>query len=250
MSDITLSGITCPTCGTTAITSSFCPNCGGSVETSTAPPPSGPAGPAFVPPTAVPPVFAPPSPDRKGKGLWIKVLAIVGACFLALIVGCAALIGTAANEVGKELAEEESGDVSDKSEVKSSASLNEPLTLKGTSYKVTNVQAADSVGAGILKEQANGKFVIVKVELTNTKKEPATIMSNSLTLVGGNGSAYSVSDDALLAVDDQILLEEIQPGLSERGTLVYDLPASAVAGAELQVEDLFSDDKGRIKLGL
>lgn len=247
MSDLTLSGVTCPSCGTTAITSNFCPSCGGDVHASSAPPGSAP-GPSFVPPAAAPPVFAPPAPAPKNR--WIKVLLIIGACFLVLIAGCAALIGTAANEVGKELAEETDGDVSDKSEVKATASLNEPLTLKGTTYKVTNVRTAASVGDQFTKEQANGTFVIVKVELTNTKKQPATIMSNSLTLVGGNGSAYSVSDDALLAVDDQIVLEEIQPGLSESGTLVYDVPESAISGAELQVEDLFSDDKGRIKLGL
>jgi hypothetical protein len=165
------------------------------------------------------------------------------------MVGCAVLIGSAANEVSKELAEEETGDVTDASEVKASAGLNEPLTLKGTTYKVTSVRAATSVGNDFMKEEANGTFLLVDVALTNEKNEPATIMADALRLVGGNGSVYTVSDDALLAVDDQFILEEIQPGLSESGTLVYDLPTSAVAGAELQVEDLFSDDKGRIKLG-
>ena len=202
--------------------------------------------PSFVPPAQT---YA-PAPAPKGKNTWIKVLLIVGGCFLALIVGCGALIGTAANEVSKEIAEDKTGDVSDKSEVKASASVNEPLSLKGTTYKVTSVRTADTIGDSYSKERANGTYVLVEVELTNEKQKPATIMSNALTLVGGNGSAYSTSDDALFAIDDELLLEEIQPGLSERGTLVYDIPPSAVDGAELQVEDLFSEDKGRIKLGL
>jgi hypothetical protein len=244
MSDTTLSGVTCTNCSTAGITTNFCPNCGGPVQISptTAPPGYGP------PPAAAQPVFAAPAPERKHT--WIKVLLILGACFLVLVGGCAALIGSAANEVSKELAEDSSGDVSDPSEVKATASLNEPLSLKGTTYKVTDVRTADSVGDSYSRERANGTFVIVDVQLTNEKKEPATIMANALTLVGGNGSAYSTSDDAFLALDDELILEEIQPGVSERGKLVYDLPPSAVKGAELQVEDLFSDDKGRIKLGL
>ena len=238
MSDITLSGVTCSKCGTTGINSNFCPHCGGPVQASTTPPPT------FVPPAQA------TTPAPKRKNTWVKVLLIVGACFLALIVGCAALIGTAANEVSKEIAEDKTGDVSDPSEVKASASVNEALSLKGTTYKVTSVRTADTVGESYARERANGTFVLVEVELTNEKQKPATIMSDSLTLVGGNGSAYSTSDDAILALDDQFLLEEIQPGLSESGTLVYDVPPSAVDGAQLQVEDLFSEDKGRIKLGL
>jgi hypothetical protein len=242
MSDTTLSGATCSSCGTAGINTNFCPNCGKPVHTSTMPPPG------FTPPSLTPPVFAAPAPKRRHT--WIKVLLILGACFLVLIGGCAALIGSAANEVSQELAEDQSGDVSDPSEVKSKAGLNQALSLKGTTYKVTSVRTADSVGSSFTKEKANGTFVILNVQLTNEKNEPATIMSNALTLVGGNGSAYSTSDDALFAIDDQLLLEEIQPGLSESGTLIYDVPPSAVAGAELQVEDLFSDDKGRIELGL
>lgn len=92
--------------------------------------------------------------------------------------------------------------------------------------------------------------MIVELSLRNEKNEPATILSDALKVVGGNKSTYSTSDDALLAVEDQFLLDEIQPGVTETGTLVYDLPDSALAGAELQVEDLFSDEKGRIDLGL
>jgi hypothetical protein len=239
MSDTTLSGVTCSSCGTPGITTNFCPNCGGSVQPSTTPPPGY---------TPAPPVFAAPAPQPKNT--WIKVLIGLGVGLMLLVGGCTALLGTAANEVGKELAEDKTGDVSDPSEVKATASLNEPLSLKGTTYKVTDVRTADSVGDSFTKERANGTFVILNVQLTNEKSEPATIMSDALTLVGGNGSAYSTSDDALLAVDDQFLLEEIQPGLSESGTLIYDVPPSAVDGAELQVEDLFSDEKGRIKLGL
>ena len=50
--------------------------------------------------------------------------------------------------------------------------------------------------------------------------------------------------------DQTFILEEIQPDVTKSATLVYDVPKSAVDGAQLQVEDLFSDAKGRVRLGL
>jgi hypothetical protein len=94
---------------------------------------------------------------------------------------------------------------------------------------------------------ANGIFVIVDVELTNRHQAPVTLMTKLPTLVGGNGTAHSTSGDAL---HDRFLRGQIQPGASTRGLLVYDVSPSSVKGGELRVEDLSSDDKGRIPLGL
>ncbi len=93
--------------------------------------------------------------------------------------------------------------------------------------------------------------MVVKLSLTNRKSEPATILEDNLRLIGGNGKNYSTSDDAILALDDQsFLLEEIQPDNTETGSLVFDVPKAAVQGSKLQVEDLFSDSKAQIRLGL
>ena len=50
------------------------------------------------------------------------------------------------------------------------------------------------------KAEANGRFVIIKLELTNRKDEPATIAESNIGLIGGNGKKYSTSDDAIFAV--------------------------------------------------
>ena len=243
---------TCSNCNAGGLSSPHCPTCGGPTFTPSVSPPAGShaAQPVGNPQAS----YGPPGqgvPPPKKTATWVKVLVIVGGLFLTMIVGCVALLGTAANEIDKELKEESSGDVSDASEIKTRAGVNQPLSLEGTTYQVLSAQTAQSVGDQFSRETANGTFVIVKIALTNQKNEPATILaSEGLRLVGGNGSAYSTSDELLMAVEDELVLEEIQPGLREQGTLVYDVPPAAVAGAELQVEDLFSDDKGRIKLGL
>lgn len=132
------------------------------------------------------------------------------------------------------------------------AKLGDRVTLKGTTYEVTDVSTAQTLGDASIGTdvEANGTFVIVKLTLTNRKDEPATIIEDNMRLIGGNGKNYSTSDDALLAVDDQFLLEEIQPDNTESGSLVYDVPPAALDGARLRVEDLFSDSTAQIKLGL
>ncbi|HEY8083434.1 MAG TPA: DUF4352 domain-containing protein [Solirubrobacterales bacterium] len=131
------------------------------------------------------------------------------------------------------------------------AAIGDKLTLKGTTYRVTDAETAKQIGGQYTGATANGTFVVVDIQLTNEEDEPATILEDNIRIVGGNGSTYSTSDDAILVYPDQtLLLEEIQPGVTESGKLVYDLPSSAVSGARLQVEDLFSGSTGEIKLGL
>lgn len=117
---------------------------------------------------------------------------------------------------------------------------------------MTGARTASSIGDGFTDATANGTFVIVDLALTNEGERPATVLVDRLRVIGGNGSSYSVSDDALLRLDNQEFLfdEQIQPGLAERGTLVYDLPPQAVAGGELQVNGSRSQELGRIALGL
>jgi hypothetical protein len=131
------------------------------------------------------------------------------------------------------------------------AGVGDKVTLKGTTYRVSSVKTANSIGdSQFTRTRANGRFVVVKLSLTNRKSEPATIMESNLQLIGGNGKTYSTSDDAILATAGTFLLEEIQPDNTEKGVLVYDLPKKAVHGAALRVSDLFSDSKADIRLGL
>jgi len=187
-------------------------------------------------------------------GTVVKVgLGIVFGVFL-LIAGCAAIIGLAGSGSGgddSQVEEGKSGGGGGGGKPKA-ADVGDKLTLKGTTYQVTSAKSASTVGDDeFTKTKANGEFIVVKLKLTNRKDEPATISEDVIKVIGSNGKQYSTSSDALLAFPDQtFILEEIQPDVTKSATLVYDLPESAVSGAKLQVEDLFSDAKGRVRLGL
>ena len=132
------------------------------------------------------------------------------------------------------------------------AKVGDRVTLKGTSYLVSNVKTARVIGDPELGgARANGRFVIVSLELTNRKNEPKTIAADSVRLIGGNGNQYSVSTDVLSGVEKPlVIVEDIQPQSPEEVTAVYDVPRGALKGSQLQVEDIFSDAKGTIDLGL
>lgn len=173
---------------------------------------------------------------------------------LALVAGLMAVPLVAADGSGCSDFEEEEPTVEKKGggeEAGATAAVGDNLSLKGTTYRVTKAETASSVGGQYTGAKANGIFVIVDLTLTNEEDEPATIVEDNLRLIGGNGDQYTTSDDAILAFPNQtLLLEEIQPGVSEDGKLVFDIPQDAVNGAKLQVEDLFSGSTGEIDLGL
>jgi len=123
--------------------------------------------------------------------------------------------------------------------------------LRGTSYKVTKVETAASVGSGSTTAKANGVFVIVDVTLKNEKVEPGTISADLMRIKGANGAEYTTSTAANIAVDNAPVLRAVIP--SETPTkviVVFDLPEQAVKGAQFVVRDFWSDMTGTIDLGL
>jgi hypothetical protein len=123
--------------------------------------------------------------------------------------------------------------------------------LRGTSYRVTKVATAASVGSGSAAAKADGVFVIVDVTLKNEKVEPGTISADLMRIRGGNGAEYTTSTAANIAVDNgPVLREEIPSETPTTLRVVYDLPEDAVKGAQFVVRDFWSDMTGTIDLGL
>ena len=168
------------------------------------------------------------------------------------VLGLAGFLALGAEEDGCSEFEEESATVQKQGGgTASTARVGDKLTLKGTTYQVTSASTAKSVGDQYLGEEASGVFVLIDLNLTNKKKEPATISDSNIRLIGGNGSEYSQATDASFVLNDPIIFfEEIQPGITQSGQLIYDVPPKALKGAYLQVEDFWSSSTGDIKLGL
>lgn len=188
---------------------------------------------------------------KESKPWWKRTWVLVVGGLLIL-----GLIGSALDDP-KETATNESQEAAPSApsagnddEEANTVGVGDPITVKGTQYRVLSARTESEVGESFTEESADGIFVVVRIELTNLKNETRTIISDAVKLVGGNGKVYDTDSDALFSVDDALLLEEVQPDLPQEGTVVYDIPATATSGAKLRVEDLFSDAHGFIDLDL
>ncbi len=134
-----------------------------------------------------------------------------------------------------------------------SGAVGQALTNAGTTYRVTKVTTKSTLGdPAIGGAKADGIFVVVSLELTNNKSETKTFSDGSAKIVSSDGKEYSTSSNAILALGagESLLLKDIQPSLTTRGKLVFDVPPSKLSGAQLVIQDLFGDGEIKVNLGL
>ena len=91
-------------------------------------------------------------------------------------------------------------------------------------YAVSEVETADTVGEGYGEEEANGEFVVVHLSIEHVGSEPATLRPDMFTLVDGEGREAEPKTEAYLAMDSSIQFEELNPGITVEGTVVFDVP--------------------------
>jgi uncharacterized protein DUF4352 len=139
-----------------------------------------------------------------------------------------------------------------KSDDGKSGKVGQALTNAGTTYKVTKVQTTDKLGDPALGgARTDGTFVVVSLELTNNKDQTKTFLDSSAKIKTSDGKQYKTSDKAVLAFGDEgLLLKDIQPDLTTRGKLAFELPSGKVSGSTLVVEDLFGSGEIKVDLGL
>lgn len=201
----------CPNCGAQAQTlEDKCPNCGKKYK------------------------------QKKGGGcLKALLLGIVGFIVLIVIIVVAAGGGSSTDSGGSKNGGK-------------SGTVGQALTNAGTTYKVTNAKTANKIGDPQLGgARADGTFVIVSLQLTNNKGKTKTFLDSTAKIKTSDGKEYETSDKAVFAFGDQsLLLKDIQPDLTTRGKLAFELPPDKVSGSTLIIEDLFGSGEIKVDLGL
>ncbi|EPZ0458558.1 TPA: DUF4352 domain-containing protein [Bacillus paranthracis] len=112
-----------------------------------------------------------------------------------------------------------------------------PVAKEGESSKVKiavgSVESVDSVGGEYLKEKAQGVFKVVEVTVTNNQKDAITVDANSFKLVDNKDREFTYSTQAQTAFDvgnggqSDFFLKQLNPGLSQTGKIIFDVPADA-----------------------
>ncbi|MFB7142408.1 DUF4352 domain-containing protein [Gottfriedia sp. NPDC056225] len=128
---------------------------------------------------------------------------------------------------------------------------NKPLSNTGVSsdvtIKVNGIESKNRIGGAYTKEIAQGVFKVVSLSITNGQKDAITLDANSFKLIDDKGRefTYSTSGQTALEIADNSLsdffLKQLNPGLTQNGKIVFDLPKDA-KGLKLQARGGFTGD--------
>ena len=116
-------------------------------------------------------------------------------------------------------------------------------------FMVTKVKpGVATVGDSMLGKKAQGQFVLVSITVANIGDEPQTLVGDAQKLFDTQGRKFSVDTEAAVYLaDSNSIFEEINPGNSVKGTLLFDIP-DGVKPARLELHD--SPFSGGVDVGL
>lgn len=233
-------------------------------------PPNWPTPPVgFVPP----PGWQPDptwGPAPEGWKLWVddrswfarhKVLTAVGALTVVIIAASALGGGDEPSTVTVKAAAEESPSPTEsgsaaakKTSTKATAKKTAAVKAKAPksqlgqgrrdgkfNFTVTSVKCGRTrIGSAAFGVEAQGKFCLVAMKVKNIDKEPQTLFGDNQKLFVGEAE-YSANTEAAIYLDDsKSIFEEINPGNTLTGIVVFDVPKNAKP-TKLELHDsLFS----------
>lgn len=108
------------------------------------------------------------------------------------------------------------------------AGIGEQVQDGSFAFTVTGVEQAQTLGQEMMSSEAQGKYVIVNLSVQNVGDEAGTFNAGSSQVAfDSQGREYQTSEDAIMSgegSDDSSFLQQINPGSSVDGRLVYDVP--------------------------
>ncbi len=116
-----------------------------------------------------------------------------------------------------------------------------PVTDGEFTFVVTGVERLGAtIGEGPFSETAQGEFVIIRVDVTNSGTEARNLSSSDQYLYDDQGRKFEAST-AIFALEDadKTFLEAINPGNTVTGApLLFDVPAGVVLD-RIELHDVF-----------
>ncbi|MGH0678702.1 DUF4352 domain-containing protein [Bacillus luti] len=160
----------------------------------------------------------------------LGVIAIVVIIFIAAVVDGS----NDPKEKASTEPKQETKQVAPKKEKEAKKEEPKELSKEGESSNVKiavgSVETLESVGTEHINEKAQGVFKVVELTLTNNQKDAITLSSNSFKLVDNQDREFSPNSAAQIKLNvanggnSKFLLEKLNPGLSQTGKIVFDVP--------------------------
>lgn len=132
-----------------------------------------------------------------------------------------------------------------------SVTINETISDKdGVNFCVTNVDNLKSVGNGITEITTENNFIVLHIKITNNSNKPYDVNALRFLLVEGENE-YEYSSDALLAFDNHMYMDTINPNLTKEYVIVYETSSTTNEKEYmLKVKPVNLSEKGSIYVTL
>jgi len=165
---------------------------------------------------------------------------IVGGIVLVMILGC---VGVFTLFVGgaKKVADDLDNNVQGKNAV--AGKMNAPATDGKFRFTVTGMKCGvDSVGPKGFGEKAQGEFCLVSVSIKNVGTSAEIFNDASQKAYDKANTEYSVDSGAAIYAngDASTFLEDINPGNTVKGKLVFDVPQGTKLASVVLHESMYT----------
>jgi hypothetical protein len=187
-----------------------------------------------APPPGYPPQ-APPPLKKKLRWPWI-----VGGIVLAGILGCAGVFALVLRGTGEALNEL---DENNKGKNAATGQMNQPAKDGKFEFTVTGLKCGlASVGPADFGQKAQGEFCLVSVNVKNVGSTAELFTDLSQKAYDASGTEFAVDSGAGVYANSETstFLEQINPGNTVKGKLVFDVPKGTKLTSVLLHESMFS----------
>ncbi|PTR24136.1 uncharacterized protein DUF4352 [Rhodococcus sp. OK519] len=207
------------------------------------PAPGQPQNPYGQAPQGYPAPPAPPAPAKKKKWPWI-----VGAVVVLFVI-----IAIAGGGGDKDKADEAAPAASNSQPAGGGAPAAAPAAAPAKSAPGIGAEVRDGkfgfVVTGIetgvatvgdnpyLQKEAQGQFVLVHLNVTNIADKPQSYFASNQKLIDAKDREFSTDEMAAINLNAETAIGgQINPGITQSTTIVFDIPADATP-KELEVHD-------------
>lgn len=184
---------------------------------------------------------------------WFKkkrfIVLIAGVAIFAMAQASGGSDGgstsTATADVDSDSSTSESKESESKesAETSTEAGLNDAVRDGKFEFTVKKVDCGKTrIGPAGFGAKAQGQFCMVNVKVENIGDEAQSMFGDNQLLFDEDGREFSADTEAAMYMDDaQTLWEEINPGNSINGVVVFDVPKNAVPESIELHDSMFSD---------
>lgn len=104
-------------------------------------------------------------------------------------------------------------------------------------FVVKSITRKQKIGSEYLNQKAQGKFLLVEIKVTNIGDEAQSFLGSNQKLIDKDGREFSSDDTTAMYLDESnSFIEEINPGNSLTGVVVFDVPKD-VEAAKIELHD-------------